>query len=107
MSEESIPLTSGLLNALVDFAKYIDGQGFTELPLGDNILSIKEVPPFNIITRVTNRQDIYLIEDMLDAIGRVLSAFVEVYESIGSEWDNSAGLEAGIEKELIYIINVM
>lgn len=105
LSEEHVPLTSGLLTALVDLAKFLDTEGISEIQLGRSLLVIREIGDFKVVCKIAKRSDLLKIQPMFNAMNDVLVAFVSIYEDLDQDFDLSNGLATGITEELIFIVN--
>lgn len=104
-SVEHVPLTSGLLSALLDLARFLDSEGLSEIQLGKSLLIIREIADFKIVCRVDRKSDLKKIQPMFKAMSDVLEAFVSIFEDIDSYIDLSEGFAKGLDEELVYIIN--
>jgi len=104
-TEEHVPLTSGLLSALLDLARFLDSEGLANIQLGKSLLTIQEISDFKIVCRVERKSDVKKIQPMLKAMIVVLRAFIGIVEELGEDIDLSEGFATGLDQELIFIVN--
>lgn len=103
-TEDQLPLTTGLLTALVDFAQYLETD-LNYLPFGNSTLVIKTLEWMKIACRVTSRDDVLIIENVIKSIAEVLSSLIMLYDEIGLDDVTQFTLPEGIIDEINRIID--